>query len=429
MPEKTHKLSRFQLEFLRRENEPLLIAQTGISAGKTRALAWWAVSQFVKGKRIILCAQNYRALKKVVFRDVINLLVQTCPSFDPEKDYNKSDHCIHSDGMGEIDGATGENPSAILGFTEFDCLGIDEAGYCPLELYNYACDRLRGEGVEGSGIVRLTSSPAGTPQSSWFSALCKSNEDKVIRATALDNPFTAQAFKDKLKERYGEGTPLYRQQVMGEIVEQDFLTSIVRALDYVQTRQGTGGRVYCGVDFARAGRDDSVFYVRDSFGPLETLRLHDADSQKLASAVFYVRDKWHPEAFALDGTGGFGDGCYDLTKGRAPVFLVNFGEASDDKEQRFLNKRTEMYFGAAELIKSGHYIQSDNLKEELRATQYYIDGKGKTRLIPKDDIKKILGRSPDEADAFALSVEAERRGNVAGAANRVANSILARAGL
>lgn len=429
MPGRTYKLSKFQLDFLSRENDPLLIAQTGISAGKTRALAWWAVSRFVKGERIILCAQNYRALKKVVFRDVINILIQICPSFDPVRDYNKSDHCIQTKGLGEIDGATGENPGAILGFTEFDDLGIDEAGYCPEELYNYACDRLRGEGVKGSGIVRLTSSPNGAPQNSWFSALCKKNSDKVVRSTALDNPFTSSEFKNKLIERYGVGTLLYRQQVLGEIVEQDFLTSVVRAFDYAQIRRGTGGGVYCGVDFAAAGRDDSVFYVRDDFGPLETIRLHDADTQKLASTVFYVRDKWRPEAFALDGTGGFGNGTYDLTKGRAPVFLVNFGSASDDPEHRFLNKRTEMYFNAADMIKGGHYIQSDGIKEELRATQYYIDEKGKTRLIPKEDIIKIIGHSPDESDAFVLSVEAQRRGNVAGAAGRVASAILAKAGL
>ena len=81
------------------------------------------------------------------------------------------------------------------------------------------------------------------------------------------------------------------------------------------------------------------------------------------------------------------------------------------------------------MIKGGHYIQSDGIKEELRATQYYIDEKGKTRLIPKEDIIKIIGHSPDESDAFVLSVEAQRRGNVAGAAGRVASAILARAGL
>ena len=36
--------------------------------------------------------------------------------------------------------------------------------------------------------------------------------------------------------------------------------------------------------------------------------------------------------------------------------------------------------------------------------QFFIDEKGKVRIIPKEHIKKIIGRSPDDADAFVLAV-------------------------
>jgi len=40
------------------------------------------------------------------------------------------------------------------------------------------------------------------------------------------------------------------------------------------------------------------------------------------------------------------------------------------------------------------------------AQKYFISNRGKEQLISKKDIKKELGRSPDNADAFAISMNA-----------------------
>jgi hypothetical protein len=43
------------------------------------------------------------------------------------------------------------------------------------------------------------------------------------------------------------------------------------------------------------------------------------------------------------------------------------------------------------------------MKEELKCTRYIMSNHDRIQLIPKDDIRLILKRSPDSADAFALS--------------------------
>ena len=70
----THKLklSTWQEQFLSRFDDPLLIAMTGISAGKTRILAIWIILQSLqkKGLRSIMIAQTYRSLKLVLIKEI-----------------------------------------------------------------------------------------------------------------------------------------------------------------------------------------------------------------------------------------------------------------------------------------------------------------------------------------------------------------------
>ena len=107
---------------------------------------------------------------------------------------------------------------------------IDEAAYCNEIIYNYAKDRMRGGKYKP--MTRLISSPQNGDVTNYFSELVKNNPDKVIRATAFDNPFTSQDFKDELVERYGEGSNLYRQQILGEIIDVEAVDAIIHESDF-----------------------------------------------------------------------------------------------------------------------------------------------------------------------------------------------------
>ena len=47
--------------------------------------------------------------------------------------------------------------------------------------------------------------------------------------------------------------------------------------------------------------------------------------------------------------------------------------------------------------------ETDALREELLAIEYRTNPSGKLALQPKDAVKAVLGRSPNIADALALS--------------------------
>ena len=63
----------------------------------------------------------------------------------------------------------------------------------------------------------------------------------------------------------------------------------------------------------------------------------------------------------------------------------------------------------AKAIKQGFWV-NDIVKEEMLAQALFINNRGQGQLVPKDDVKKILGHSPDLCDAVALAVYAMNHG-------------------
>jgi hypothetical protein len=81
----------------------------------------------------------------------------------------------------------------------------------------------------------------------------------------------------------------------------------------------------------------------------------------------------------------------------------NFGYQADDNNT-YINKRAECYFKLSQMIKQGMALPMDeSLMEELVSITYEYTETGKVKITPKDKIKEELGRSPDRADAIALT--------------------------
>jgi hypothetical protein len=57
------QVNRFQTEFLRRLDDPLLICQTGVGTGKSEAMALWAVIMALKGESIIIRCSDFSSFR------------------------------------------------------------------------------------------------------------------------------------------------------------------------------------------------------------------------------------------------------------------------------------------------------------------------------------------------------------------------------
>lgn len=398
--EKTIKLSKFQQKFLEMADEPIVILTTGVGAGKSRVAALWTVFEAIKKKtRIIAAAQNYRALTEVLFREIEKVLIELKIQYH----YNKGIKFVLQNGS-EIFGATAQNPTSILGFTDIECAVIDEAAYCPEELYNYITDRMRGENIT-QGKIRLLSSPSSLSQFRWFRNICEKYKDKVIRATTFDNPFTSQEYKQSQIDKYEKDSPLYRQQLLGLFIDEDIANSIISNDDYPKEFKGRAGIRRMGIDCSGAGCDYNVFTVVDDNGIVEIVKEQVADTFKLTNIASELVKKYSIETVNIDNSGGFGQGLYDMLKIKQPrcnVNQINFGQAAKNKDV-YGNCRAEMYFNLVDRIKSGFYVDDEEIKNELSYTSYVITNAGKTILVPKKTIKELIGHSPDKSDSLALA--------------------------
>lgn len=394
------KISPFQMDFLKRKDDFLVIASCGVGSGKSKIGSYYAVQELTQGRRILVGAQSYNALTKVMFAEIEKAL----NLFHIPYHYNKSDMTIKS-GNGVIYGFTGENPSGILGLSEISTVIIDEASYCPKEAYDFALDRCRGSSHQTH--IRLLSSPDNIHTNhKWFIDLLRSKPECVLYGSSLENPFTSEEYKKDLLERYPIGTPLYEQQILGHIINSDLLNAILKECELPLSPTLERGGIYIGIDCAGDGRDATDFVVRNNREIVEIKKDYSGNPSTEIAILKELYKTYKPKGIAVDNTGGFAK-HFRMIENEIPMEFVNFGSASTDKD--YNNKRTQMYFNFAKRVREGFYIADRDILDEIRNTTYTITEKGVVGLIPKEMIKKSIGRSPDSTDALVLSFEAERQ--------------------
>lgn len=160
-----------------------------------------------------------------------------------------------------------------------------------------------------------------------------------------------------------------------------------------------------GIDVARFGPDDSVIFPRQGLlagDPIIT-PLKDASTDMIVAHAMFEKNRNGCEIMFVDGTGGFGAGVVDglIQSGESPV-EVHFSSRALD--ERYGNKRAEMWFEMAAWVKRGGKLPNDpQLARELTSIHYKVSKNGKVFLESKEDLKKRLGFSPDRADALALT--------------------------
>lgn len=158
-----------------------------------------------------------------------------------------------------------------------------------------------------------------------------------------------------------------------------------------------------GIDVARFGDDRTIIFPRQGIMAFKPVTMRNATSDQIAARVAQAKNKWDSDLELIDDTGGYGSGVIDClrTTGYTP-HGVHFSGAPRDS--RYKNLRAEMWFKMADWIKSGGCLPKiPEMVAELTTPTYTFDASGKFVLEAKDQIKQRLGRSPDLADALAIT--------------------------
>jgi hypothetical protein len=102
---------------------------------------------------------------------------------------------------------------------------------------------------------------------------------------------------------------------------------------------------------------------------------------------------------------------------KAQIVGVNVAEAAS-RPDKYMNLRAELWWEVGRGLSESrgwHLAVMDNADTtvaQLLEPRWDVDPKGRIRVEPKDEIRKRLGRSPDNADALLLAFYAAGRTRV-----------------
>lgn len=220
--------------------------------------------------------------------------------------------------------------------------------------------------------------------------------------------------REKLLE-WGEDSPMFQSRVMGNFPSQAENTLIpLNKIEQATTDErremlekkyeGTNPLRYYGMDVARFGSDSTVILsrIQDIVDSIKSYQKEDT-MQTTGRAIAALTDK--PGRMNIDII-GIGSGVYDrMIELEIPyTYGVNVAQSAIQPD-RFTNLRAELFWILREkFINDEIYIPYDEtLMADLASLEYSFTSRGQIQLESKDEIKKRIGRSPDMADALALS--------------------------
>jgi hypothetical protein len=218
-----------------------------------------------------------------------------------------------------------------------------------------------------------------------------------------------RAVFDRIIEMHGEDSDEARVEVKGQfprIGEAQFISrDVVVEAQTVEPFPDPDAPLILGVDIGRGQNDSCVARFRQGKDArsIQPTKWKASTFLESARKIAWLMDKYNPDAVFIDQ--GMGSAVVEILKGmRYRAREVAFGAASTRPEYAY--KRTDMYAYLRDWLTDGGAIDKDpNLYTDLTAVEYKEVGKARDKIIleRKDELKKRIGRSPDDGDALALT--------------------------
>ena len=327
-----------------------------------------------------------------------------------------------------------------FGSTEYSDGAIEEAG----EVNSLAKDVLKSRigrhmNKELGIIPNLLSS--GNPKKNWTKTQYydpwrdgKLPSNKAfVQSLYKDNPYTAEEYGKQLdgienevmRQRLKDGDWDYDEE-KNSLVNYDCLS------DTFSNTIVKDNKKYLIVDVARLGKDYTTFAYWEG---LELYKIEQFAKQTIAETIEKLKDKaaieqipWSQILIDEDGVGG---GVVDGLQGTRG-FVANSRALATSTEIRtkfskiesdltpkpnFYNLKSQCGWKIAELINE-HMVAikvpelRETIMEEVSAIlkQKDMDLEKKLQLIPKEEVKQSIGRSPDIGDTILYRAWFELRG-------------------
>jgi len=169
-------------------------------------------------------------------------------------------------------------------------------------------------------------------------------------------------------------------------------------------------------DPAEFGDDKTVIYVLKGLGVKDCQILSKREPMETAGYILSMYREYNADLIALDDLmvgSGIASRLRELLKDTLaePVYTIRVSKRAQDSV-KYHRLRDQLWMHAAELFRNDYVsIPNDQLLiEELGAFTYDLNSKGQVLVSRKKDVKKLLNRSPDRADALIMGLWAAKKG-------------------
>lgn len=294
---------------------------------------------------------------------------------------------------------------------------VDEAGEVSERCMNILDSRVRFKLVNGKPKGILTANPSkGFLYRNFYDPFTRGTLPEhlaFVPALPHDNPHLDPAYIEKLsrlpevdRKRLLEGDWDYDESKDRIFEYQDLLIMC-------DSSDTPNGEMYTTADIGAMGDDPSIVGVWRGLTLLKVYKFQKKLPHEIAGEIRAINQEWGVgmQKTTVDSD-GLGIGVYGILK--CKQFLN--GSSAHDKA-RFENLRSECYYKLADLVRLNKVQVHDKscgpviVKELDAIRRKNMDKEGKLGIIPREQIIKTLGHSPDYASMMMMRMTFELKPN------------------
>lgn len=388
----------------------------GAGGGKSFFGCLWLIEQCQNfpGTRWVMGRSKLKTLKETTlntFFEISSLL-----SLSNQYEYNAQQGIIKFDNGSEIilkDLFLYPSDPNFDGLGSLEITGafVDECNQITEKAWLILKSRIRHKLDEYGLIPKILGSC--NPAKNWvYTRFYKPKRDeelpesrRFVQSLLSDNPHISKHYRENLltldknsKERLLFGNWEYDDNP-DALCDFDSIVNIWTN-SFVET-----GQKYLTADIALYGSDKFVIGIWDGWRLINIISIGKLEADEVEKKIKEQAEKHKiPRsniAYDADGLGSFLRG---YLKGARPFH--NGSKALND--ENYQNLKTQCSYKLAEKINANEvYVATEKYKtiiiEELEQLRNYkADQEGKQRIMPKEKVKEILGRSPDFSDMMII---------------------------
>ena len=387
-----------------------------MGGGKSWFLCAEAIKQAMKynGNRLVIVRKELSVLRRTTLVTFLSI----CPK-EILKGFNQTTlevTFVNGSILTFLDANISKDPllQKIKGL-EIGFFGVDEANEISVEVYNLLKTRLRwvlpnGDKPRYEG--RLTSNP----EAGWLihTFIQSNNPDEVyIQSLTTDNYDENSEYVQNLKDAFKDSPNLLRKYLYADWSLSDTINQLIPSEALAKSADCNTGTEFIsmGVDVARYGDDRTVFTVLKN-GNIELVE--DYAQTSITEVITRTIQLINDYGIDCNNVGvdsvALGAGVIDgLSQQGYNVVEILGGNKSEETfyEETFkpFNLRSQIYWQLRNDFINGNIgnLSNEGLKLELQAIKYEIYSDKSLKVISKEAIKKLLGKSPDLADSLAYA--------------------------